>query len=220
MELTRWEAMIESNTAFDEVGTGFQRIRDGRLYRATHDTFEAYCRERWKLRKRYVNRQIKAAVVADNLRSLGVKASHEEQLRPLALLPREDQRTVWAEAVELSAGQQPAATTVETLARHARMERREQTALRRSNRRRKEGASVREVVDAIEVLSQPSPNVQDDASTFSIWDEDDGGFQRRVEDTLGYLTLLLKELQANDQVVAEIEQAGLFGARVSSDLLQ
>jgi hypothetical protein len=28
-ELRRWEEVIESNAAFDEVGTGLRRIRDG-----------------------------------------------------------------------------------------------------------------------------------------------------------------------------------------------
>jgi hypothetical protein len=172
------------------------------------------------LSKRDVNRQIKAALVADNLRSHGVKATHEEQLRPLASLSTADQRTVWAKAVELSCGEQPAAEQVDLWARDARRARREQWAKRLSKRRREEGVSISEVVDAIEVLSQPSPHVQDDASTFSLWDEGDGGLKRQVEDARGHLTLLLKEMQANDQFVAEINEAPLLRAWVSCDLLQ
>jgi hypothetical protein len=116
-----------------------------------------------------VNRHIKAAVVADNLSAIAENAPTSElQLRPLASLSPKNQRTVWAKAIELSDGQQPAAEQLDLLARNARIDRWEQTARRRSNRRRKKGVSLAEMVDAIEVLSHPSPNVQDDASTFYI----------------------------------------------------
>jgi hypothetical protein len=35
--------------SFVQVGEALLRIRDEKLYRATHRTFEAYCRERWDL---------------------------------------------------------------------------------------------------------------------------------------------------------------------------
>ncbi len=35
--------------AFCAVGDALCEIRDGRLYRATHETFEAYCLERWQI---------------------------------------------------------------------------------------------------------------------------------------------------------------------------
>lgn len=47
MLLTQNEAVIErGRRAFVEVGTALAQIRDSRLYRQSHDTFEAYCRER------------------------------------------------------------------------------------------------------------------------------------------------------------------------------
>jgi len=42
------ETIIERGLAtFVEVGTALLDIRRDRLYRETHETFEAYCRERW-----------------------------------------------------------------------------------------------------------------------------------------------------------------------------
>jgi hypothetical protein len=85
-----------------KVDTALPLLRDERLYRATHDTFDSYCRERWGWSKTHVNRQIEVAAVAGNLTPIGVIPTAESQLRPLASLSPEDQRTVWEQAVEES----------------------------------------------------------------------------------------------------------------------
>ena len=47
-KLARHEQVIERGLAtFVEVGEALSEIRDARLYRESHTTFEAYCRERW-----------------------------------------------------------------------------------------------------------------------------------------------------------------------------
>ncbi|TWT57221.1 hypothetical protein KOR42_05790 [Thalassoglobus neptunius] len=40
------------------VGRAMQTIRDDRLYRATHKTFEAYCQERWKISRQHAHNKI------------------------------------------------------------------------------------------------------------------------------------------------------------------
>jgi hypothetical protein len=46
--LARCEKRIEEGLAwFRTAGEALTQIRDERLYRETHETFEAYCRERW-----------------------------------------------------------------------------------------------------------------------------------------------------------------------------
>ena len=46
--LAECEAVIErGQQTFIEVGQALMEIRDSRLYRETHATFEAYCNERW-----------------------------------------------------------------------------------------------------------------------------------------------------------------------------
>src|SRR5713101_1174422 len=49
---------------FIEVGLALFEIREHRLYRGTHATFEKYCRERWGMSGRHANRTIAAAEAA------------------------------------------------------------------------------------------------------------------------------------------------------------
>ncbi|AHF92479.1 hypothetical protein OPIT5_21690 [Opitutaceae bacterium TAV5] len=62
-QLTRCEANIERGLT--AVGQALKTIRDARLYRETHDNFEAYCYERWQRSKRWANYQIAAAIFAE-----------------------------------------------------------------------------------------------------------------------------------------------------------
>lgn len=72
------------------------RIRDERLYRATHDTFEAYCRERWSMSRFRAQQLISAAGVVENLfTTVNIKPTNEAQVRPLTTLSPENQRVVW-----------------------------------------------------------------------------------------------------------------------------
>ncbi len=58
-------------------------IRDKRLYRQTHSTFEAYCRERWGWSRQRAYQQIEAASYVSSL-STGVdKPETERQARAL-----------------------------------------------------------------------------------------------------------------------------------------
>jgi hypothetical protein len=118
LALEQHEAVIERGiNTFIEVGEALLHIRDERLYRATHTTFEEYCRERWNMSRPRAYQLIDAANIAANL-STGVDIAaptSERQVRPLAPLSPEDQRTVWAQAVEESNGEQPAPLTLREL---------------------------------------------------------------------------------------------------------
>ncbi|NJL33925.1 MAG: hypothetical protein HC893_08770 [Chloroflexaceae bacterium] len=53
MELERCEQIIERGLkTFFEVGAALVRVRDLKLYRVEHRTFEAYCQERWGIERR------------------------------------------------------------------------------------------------------------------------------------------------------------------------
>jgi site-specific DNA-methyltransferase (adenine-specific) len=66
------EGVIERGLAtFVEVGRALERIRDRKLYRQTHSTFEDYCRERWGISRGHAYRQIDAAQVAGILQGDG-----------------------------------------------------------------------------------------------------------------------------------------------------
>lgn len=57
--------------AFYEAGKALQELRDKRLYRSTHNTFEEYCRDRFGHSRQKSNYLIAAAGVYDNLTTNG-----------------------------------------------------------------------------------------------------------------------------------------------------
>jgi hypothetical protein len=112
-ELQAQEAVVERGmTGFVEVAAALSVIRDKRLYRQTHPTFETYCRERWDFTRQHVNRLIAAVGVVGNLEPMGSKPNSERQVRPISDLPPSQQRKVWDEAVAQSNGHAPTARKV------------------------------------------------------------------------------------------------------------
>lgn len=86
------------------------------LYRSTHKTFEEYCREVWGVSRSFAYKQIAAAEVVENLRTIctqNILPSTESQTRPLAPLPPQEQVEVWEKAVEIAPDSKPTARDVE-----------------------------------------------------------------------------------------------------------
>jgi hypothetical protein len=87
--LTELEDVIQRGMdTFVEVGAALFEIRDDRLYRASHTTFEDYCQERWGMSRRHANRTIEAASVAGILGPIGPKPATESVAREIARLSR------------------------------------------------------------------------------------------------------------------------------------
>jgi hypothetical protein len=101
-DLATHESQIERGLqTFYEVGAALLAIRDQRLYRAAHATFEAYCRERWGMVASRARQLIQAAQVVASIESVtNVTPTNEAQARPLAAVAPEDRAEVWREAVE------------------------------------------------------------------------------------------------------------------------
>lgn len=122
--LEELEKIIHTNfLAFYEVGCALKEIRTLKLYVATHDTFELYCREMWDMAKRHVYHLIAASKVMDVLsgnREQNEKVNHgalledgkkvnncaliplnEAQTRPLTRLETPEQQIeAWTTAVK------------------------------------------------------------------------------------------------------------------------
>jgi phage N-6-adenine-methyltransferase len=100
--LRELESKIDAGLkTFVDVGTALLEIRDSRLYRQSHGTFEDYCRDKWGFQRNYANKMIAAAEVIDNLGTIvPVLPATETQVRPLTQLPTEDQPAAWKQAVE------------------------------------------------------------------------------------------------------------------------
>jgi hypothetical protein len=98
--------------AFFEAGKALTELRDRRLYRSTHKTFEDYCRERFGFSRRQPYHLIEAAVIFDNLvekceRSVHILPTNEWQIRPLSKLDPDIQPEAWEQAVESAKGKVP-----------------------------------------------------------------------------------------------------------------
>lgn len=100
-QLAEAEVVIERGLGtFVEVGAALLAIRDARLYRQTHGTFEEYCRGRWNLARNYANKLIAASVVVSNVGTTVPIPSSERIARPLTQLQPDEQREVWRGIVE------------------------------------------------------------------------------------------------------------------------
>jgi hypothetical protein len=64
--------------AFFEAGKALSQLRDRRLYRSTHRTFEEYCRDRFGYTHRRVNYLIAGSVVFDNIVAGTNRSQNEE----------------------------------------------------------------------------------------------------------------------------------------------
>lgn len=102
--------------AFYEAGKALMELRNRRLYRSTHKTFEDYCRDRFGFERRHPYRLIDAASVVDNLIQMcpigtqteteltqeqmcpigfQILPANERQVRPLTKLEPDEQRSCW-----------------------------------------------------------------------------------------------------------------------------
>lgn len=100
--LAELEAIIEQGLAtFVGVAQALLEVRDTRLYRESHPTFEDYCRERWGFSRQRAHQHIDAAVLSTMVDKAGLPApTNERQARELAPLRNDPERMAeaWAEA--------------------------------------------------------------------------------------------------------------------------
>ena len=122
-ELTEQEAAerhrleLRVERAFVEAGLALRSLRQLRLYRSTHKTWEEYCQDRFGFNRHSANFKIAASIVVENLvtkssqnfsyENKQVLPTKETQVRPLAKLKPEEQRSVWQRSVEAAGGKVP-----------------------------------------------------------------------------------------------------------------
>jgi hypothetical protein len=120
--------------AFYEAGKALMELRDRKLYRSTHKTFEEYCRDRFGYTRMAASYKIAAATVMDNLTTNGLQnqemstiglqneqmcpnglqilPTSERQVRSLTKLEPQQQQEVWQAAVEEAGGKVPSGRIV------------------------------------------------------------------------------------------------------------
>ncbi|TVZ96473.1 hypothetical protein [Streptomyces sp. BK340] len=113
--LAEHEAVIERGIkTFYEVGTALADIRDRKLYRADHGTFEEYCQRRWQLSRPRAYELITAAEVVSGMPDTAQPVANARQASELARVPEPERADVWRETVERTAGKPTAAAVRET----------------------------------------------------------------------------------------------------------
>ena len=106
--LAKYEAIIERGMAeFVAVGEALLRIRNQKLYRATHNSFEAYFADKWGISRQRSYELMEASQTMhllagdeNEVSAIGVQIpSSERQVRPLTRLEPAQQIEAWNEAV-------------------------------------------------------------------------------------------------------------------------
>ena len=113
-ERDRHQLELRVERAFYEAGKALTELRERRLYRSTHKTFEAYCRDRFGFTRQAANYLIAGADIFENLTTNGCQTlpTNERQVRSLSALEPEQQCQVWQQAVEVSNGKVPSGRVV------------------------------------------------------------------------------------------------------------
>ncbi len=112
--------------AFVIAGDALKRLRDRKLYRETHKTFESYVKERFDFSRSAAYYLIDASEVVNNLKcqqivdkniSTKVLPSKESHCRPLAKLSPVEQTRAWEKAVEKADGKIPSSRLIKEAVR-------------------------------------------------------------------------------------------------------
>ncbi len=116
-EKERHRLELKVERAFYESGRALTELRDRRLYRSTHQTFERYCQDRFGFSRQNANYFIAGASIVDNLKNLTticcqILPTKESQVRPLAKLEPKAQCRAWQQAVEQAEGKVPSSRIV------------------------------------------------------------------------------------------------------------
>jgi hypothetical protein len=120
---TRRRSELEATIAehvdsFTKAGAALAEMRDSRLYRDDHESFDDYCRSRWGMGASRARQLISAAEVTSNIGSVTiVTPANEAQTRPLASLSADEQRDAWKESVDTAKDGKVTAKHVENVVR-------------------------------------------------------------------------------------------------------
>ena len=101
--------------AFFVAGQSLKVLRDKKLYRETHSTFESYIRDRFGFTKRKAYYLIDAVEVVNNLKSepmVHFLPTSERQCREIAKLPLQQQASVWISAIDKAGKKVPPARII------------------------------------------------------------------------------------------------------------
>ena len=207
--------------AFFEAGKALAELRDRRLYRSTHSTFEEYCKDRFGFERRHPYRLIEAAGVVDNLIKMcpiwtqneiendpatvhsdqrQILPTSEGQVRPMTKLEPQEQQQVWQQAVEIAGGKVPTGKIVKDV-------------VQRIMERTKAPNSYC-VGEVCQILAKDNPELRGKGGCWGIVNHV-GEFSCTVKTWDGEYTVGLQYLKSYNYLPAEREQMRVICDRIS-----
>jgi len=113
-DLRRFEKKIEIGV--QNVGLSLMEIRDRKLYREKHKSFEDYCESRWGFKKSYAHYQIQACQTRQHLSTMvdeNEVPTKERHLREISKAPKDKQAEVLKVAKDAAATEDREPTVVD-----------------------------------------------------------------------------------------------------------
>ena len=116
-ERERHRLELKVELGFQEAVKALKELRDKKLYRSTHQTFEDYVVGRFGMQRAHAYRLINAAIVIENLSPIGdILPMNESQCREIAKLPSlEQQRKAWRQTLAGTGGKMPTIKQVKSI---------------------------------------------------------------------------------------------------------
>jgi len=201
--------------AFFEAGKALAELRDRRLYRSTHKTFEEYCRDRFAHSRQKSNYLIAAAQVYENLTTICCQKSSDDnlttkesqilptsegQVRPITKLEPQQQQEVWQQAVEEAGGKVPTGRIVKDVVQRII----ERTQVLNSY----------QIGEVCQILAKDNPELRGKGGCWAIVTAVND-FSCTVRTWDGELTVGLKHLKSFDYLPAECQQMQVICDRIS-----
>ncbi|MBD2247976.1 hypothetical protein [Nostoc sp. FACHB-888] len=207
--------------AFYLAGKALTELRDRKLYRSTHKTFEEYCRERFGFERRYPYRLMESTVVVDNLMKMCPIRTHfqndldtstpdssetqvlpinEYQLRPLIPLEPEVQREAWQQAVEAAGGKVPSGRIVKDVV---------QRIIERTR-----VPNTYQLGEVCQILAKDNPELRGKGGCWGIVNHV-GEFSCTVTTWDGEYTVRIAHLKPLNYLPAECQQMQLISDRIN-----
>lgn len=198
--------------AFFEAGKALAQLRDRRLYRSTHKTFEEYCKDRFGFERRHPYRLIEAAEVIDNLRkmcpnwtqnetgsedvetnsqSVQILPTAEGQVRPLTKLKPQQQQEAWQQAIKVAGSKVPPARIVKDVVQRI-MD-------------RTKVPNTYQLGEVCQILAKDNPELRGKGGYWGIVDHV-GEYSCTVKTWDGEYTVGLQHLKSFNYLPAECEQ--------------
>ena len=203
--------------AFFEAGKALMELRDRRLYRSTHKTFEEYCRDRFSYTHRHVNYLIAGSLIVENI-IMGTNSSQNEsqdkmgtnssqilptsevQVRPLAKLEPQQQPEAWQQAVEQAGGKVPSGRIVKDVVQKI-ME-------------RTKVPNTYQLGEVCQILAKDNPELRGKGGCWAIVSAvNDFSCSVRMWD--GEYAVALQHLKSYNYLPAECQQMQLISDRIS-----